>query len=85
MSKHSLSAQGTIEYLLIVGIIVIVALGVVGLLSEFVDNGGSANADFSKMYWQSQSLAITESVQDENGKLLIIVKNNFGEQVTMLS
>jgi hypothetical protein len=83
MCKKSSSAQGTIEYLLIVGVVVVVSLVVVGLLTGFLSQGSQVNSISSRAYWQSQSLAIIDSVQDNNGKLLIVVRNNSSENLTL--
>jgi hypothetical protein len=54
-------AQGTIEYLVIIGVVVVVALGVVGVVSDIASTSGVADTQ-TKAYFESQTpFAIIES------------------------
>jgi hypothetical protein len=79
------SAQGTTEYLVIVGIVVVISLVVVGLMTGFLSQGSGVSDKSSKLYWQTQPLAIIDSQVDSNGYLIISIKNNTGEQNTITS
>jgi hypothetical protein len=78
-------AQGTIEYLLIVGVVIVVSLFVVGILTDFLSQGSQLNPGSSKLYWQSQELAVIDSAQDGNGKLLLVLMNNSVENIVINS
>jgi hypothetical protein len=59
--------QGTIEYLVILAIIVVISLLVVSLI---VTSGGSAesiSSTQSQVYWKTQTIAITDAVADYEG------------------
>jgi hypothetical protein len=72
-------AQGTIEYLVIIAIVVVIALVVVSILTGFLDQGSQVNEKQSKLYWQTQPLAIIDSQTDSQGNILVALKNNTDE------
>jgi hypothetical protein len=76
-------AQGTIEYLLIIAVVVVIALVVVSLLTGFLDNTGGIDEQSTKIYWSSQPVAITDSLADNNGSAQIVVKNNTDGIITL--
>ena len=78
-------AQGTIEYIVIIAIVVVLALVVVGVLINQTSSAGNVSSSVSKAYWQSQPLAITDSLVDSNGNLIITLKNNTSELGTITS
>ncbi len=73
--------QGTIEYLVILAIIVVIALIVVGLLLQTTSVGGGIGESQSKTAWQStEPFAIIDFAQadGDDGNLTLVVKNNSG-------
>ncbi len=78
-------AQGTIEYLVIIAIVVVIALVVVSLLLGQMNSAGTTNEQNSKLYWSSQPLAITDSIIDDNGTMLLVIKNNTGDWIELTS
>jgi hypothetical protein len=83
MQSHQ--AQGTIEYLIIIAIIIVIALVVVGLMSGFLNQGSRVNEMTSKAYWQAQELAVIDMGVDSNGDGKLIIKSNMPENVTITS
>jgi hypothetical protein len=82
---QTISAQGTLEYLVIIAIVIVIALVVVGLLTGFFSQGTQVNETQSKIYWQTQPLAITDSLTDSSGNMIIVIKNNTSENQTINS
>ncbi len=79
----SSSAQGTIEYLVIIAIVVVIALIVVSLLLGQMGSASTTNEQGSKLYWSSQPLAITDSIVDNNGTILLVLKNNTSDRLSL--
>jgi hypothetical protein len=90
-------AQGTIEYLVIIGVVVVVALGVVGVVSDIASTSGVADTQ-TKAYFESQTpFAIIESragavpqsgCTDEcakNREIVLFLKNNSNERLIIKS
>jgi uncharacterized protein (UPF0333 family) len=79
--------QGTIEYLVILAIIVVIALIVVGLLLQTTDVGGGIGESTAKTAWKSaEPFAIMDYAQAENdGNLTIVLKNNSGAVLDLTS
>ncbi|MFA5763702.1 MAG: hypothetical protein WC915_02730 [archaeon] len=69
-------AQGTIEYLVIIAVVVVIALVVVGILTGFLGNGSDVDEKSSKIFWSSQVVGIDDSLADADGNAQIVVKNN---------
>lgn len=75
-------AQGTIEYLVIIAIVVVIALVVVGLLLQILGNFGGANETALKTSWKTaEPWAIQDwsASGDSGGTLTIVLKNNTAE------
>jgi hypothetical protein len=71
------NAQGTIEYLIIVAIVIVIALIVVGILLQLMGQGSGVNETSSKIAWQSaQPWGIIEWNVDSNENLELILQNN---------
>ena len=54
-------AQGTIEYLVIIAVVVVISLVVVGILVGFLGTGSEVGEQSSQLSNWSNSLAITET------------------------
>ncbi|MFA5763635.1 MAG: hypothetical protein WC915_02395 [archaeon] len=78
-------AQGTIEYLVIIAIVVVIALVVVSILTGFVGQAPLVSEKESKLYWQSQELAVTDLVVDSEGDGKIVIKSNIDQPITITS
>ncbi|MCX6801267.1 MAG: hypothetical protein NTZ73_03705 [Candidatus Diapherotrites archaeon] len=84
MQTHSkLSAQGTIEYVVLLAIIVVIGLVVVVLASDFVDSTPGINKGRADLFWSSQGLAIVDAGADSNGDAIFKFKNSGLEEVTV--
>jgi hypothetical protein len=75
--SKEVQAQGTIEYLIIVAIVIVIALIVVGILLQLMGQGSGVNETSSKIAWQSaQPWGIIEWNVDTDGNLQLILQNN---------
>jgi hypothetical protein len=81
-SKKS-KAQGTLEYLIIISIIVVIALVVVGILTGFLGTGSDVSVSENKLFWSSQALGIADAGVDEQGDAFFVVTNNTGSSITL--
>ena len=70
-------AQGTIEYLVIIAIVVVIALVVVGLLLQVMNQGSGIPETSSRTAWKSsQPLAIVDWTRNTDGNITLVLKNN---------
>jgi len=69
-------AQGTIEYLIIIAIVIVIALVVVGLLVNQTNSISAVSGSTSKLSSYSQELAVKEFIVNADGNALIILQNN---------
>lgn len=70
-------AQGTIEYLIIVAIVVVIALVVVNLLLGFLSGTSGISEQTSKTTWaSSEPWGMTEWTMSTGGYLTVVLKNN---------
>ena len=78
-------AQGTIEYLVIIAIVVVIALVVVGLLLQILGNFGTMSETSVKTSWKSaEPWAIIDwSRSSATGVTTLILKNNSSETLTL--
>jgi hypothetical protein len=81
-SKKSI-AQGTIEYLVIIAVVVLLSLVVVGLVLTQTDSGSNTVGVASKIAMKSSGIGITEAVSGEDGNLFLNFVNNLGETITV--
>ena len=78
-------AQGTIEYLVIIAIVVVIALVVVGLLLQILGNFGSMSETSLKTSWKSaEPWAITDWSASTTS-LMLVIKNNSAETISFNS
>ena len=77
------SAQGTIEYLVILAIVVVIALVVVALLVNQADSFQGVSSSVSKLGSSSGSISISEAVVGVDGNGLITFTNNSGGFLTI--
>jgi len=77
-------AQGTIEYLVIIAIVVVISLVVVGLLMNQVGSSENISKSSSKISGLAQSIGITESlVEPVDGNFVLRLLNNSGDSITV--
>jgi hypothetical protein len=74
-------AQGTIEYLVIMAVIIVIGLLVVGMASTFLDSSSGISNTNNKLnnILGSGGISILESALDESGNGAIVFKNTSGE------
>ncbi len=76
-------AQGTIEYLVILAVIVVVSLIVVSLMINSTAPAQGISGTTAQIASVSSPIAITESIVDEDGNYFLKIGNNTGENVTI--
>lgn len=74
-------AQGTIEYLVILAIIVVVALIVVSLMVNSTAPAGNISGGVSKLSTQSAPISIVDASVNPDGEVYLKLGNNVGENV----
>ncbi len=76
--------QGTIEYLVIIAVIVVMALVVVALISSVGSDSGEIQLKNSRAYWSAQSpLAIIDSKVETDGTITLIIKNTSASSLSL--
>ena len=81
---EKVNAQGTLEYLVIIGVVVVVALVLVGLLSGFFGSASGVSLTSNKAFWLTQSLGLSEAGVDSEGDTFFVLSNNSGENITLV-
>ncbi len=77
--------QGTIEYLVIIAIVVVIALVVVGLLLQIMGNFGGTGEQSAKIAWSSsEPWAITDWSLTDN-TLTLVLKNQTADTMHLNS
>ena len=77
-------AQGTIEYLVIFAVVIVIGLFVVSLLLNLFSNTDSSEK-LSKLEWSSKEVALLDGIIDEDGNWVLVIKNNGSERITLQS
>ena len=68
--------QGTIEYLVIIGVVVTISLVTVGLSTQVLDSGSDIPETSAKMTWKSaQPFAVVDWKMGTDGKMIVVLKN----------
>ncbi|MDD4251198.1 MAG: hypothetical protein PHX27_03335 [Candidatus ainarchaeum sp.] len=76
LNKKEVSGQGTIEYLVIVAIVIVIALVTIGILLQLLGQGSGIGKTGSEIAWMSaQPFGITDW-QLKDGNLILILQNN---------
>ena len=81
--NKKISGQGTIEYLIIIAIIVVIGLVVVGLMSGMMSPASGTSQSLNKAGNWTNSIALTESSVNPDGNYLVRLVNNTGEEITI--
>ncbi|MFT4326977.1 MAG: hypothetical protein ACMXYK_05735 [Candidatus Woesearchaeota archaeon] len=69
-------AQGTIEYLVIIGVIVVIALVVVSMLAGFADSGTSVVTTTQRAELLTGPIAVTDTIVTPDGNFLLEMRSN---------
>lgn len=69
-NKNNLSGQGTIEYLVIIAIVIVISLAVVSILSGFIGTSGDASLNNQHLSNQIQNVALMDVLKNPNGNIL---------------
>jgi hypothetical protein len=75
--------QGTIEYLLIIGVLIVIALITVSVLSGMMGAGGGIDETTSQTYWKSQLLSVTDIAVDPQGDGKLVITNKDASPLTV--
>lgn len=76
-------AQGTIEYLVILAIIVVVSLIVVSLLLNSTTQAQGTTQGIEQLATSTAQLALSEALINEDGNYFLKIKNNTGNNATI--
>ncbi|MEK6958727.1 MAG: class III signal peptide-containing protein [archaeon] len=76
-------AQGTIEYLVIIAIVVVIALVVVGLLLQIMNQGSNVPESSAKAAWKASApIAIMDwSASATDGNIQLVFRNNSADTI----
>ena len=84
LGKFSSRAQGTIEYLVIIAVVIVLSLVVVGLVITQIDNSSQVSSSGNQLGLKSQVIGVTESLIDPNdGNFVVRLLNNSGDVITV--
>jgi hypothetical protein len=77
--------QGTIEYLVILGIIILIGLVVVGLSTNFLEQTEQINASTNRVDSSIgiTGISITENILDDSGNGAVTLQNTSNDQITL--
>jgi hypothetical protein len=82
--KNELSkAQGTIEYLVIIAIVVVLSLGVVGMLAGNTNEVTNISSNTKDLSSQSSQISVSDVVVDARGDGIITLANNSGGNLSV--
>ncbi|MFA5126352.1 MAG: LamG domain-containing protein [archaeon] len=80
MSPH---AQGTLEYLVVIAVVVVISLVVVGLLVTQTDSASSVSSSAFRVSQVSGLISVSEAVVGVDGNGLVTLTNNSGGALTV--
>lgn len=82
----SKKAQGTIEYLIIISVVIVVSLIVVGITTGILNNNiDSTNQTNLKLAWLTKEISVIDAVAASDGTASFVLKSNMGEFITINS
>ncbi len=83
VSQNS-EAQGTIEYLVIIAVVIVISLVVVGLLTGIFSNSASqVSGNIEGLTPAADGIMVADSVLDPQGDALVSLENNSGDTITI--
>jgi hypothetical protein len=78
--------QGTIEYLVIIAIVVVIALVVVGILLQILDQGAAIPEQSAKIAWKSANpWGVVDWSMSSASRLSVVLQNNSPETLTFVA
>ena len=77
------NAQGTVEYLIIIAVVVVLSLIVVGIVITQVDNSQQVSASSGKLGLWTNSVSVTETAVSSDGNFFVKLLNNTGDFITV--
>jgi len=83
MLYKNLRAQGTIEYLVIIGVVAVIALFVVGMSLSFISTSSGVDSKVNKITTQSSVISVTDSSVTSDGNYLLRIENHDFENYTI--
>ncbi len=82
--NSSSKAQGTVEYLVIVSVVIVLSLVVVGLVLTQVDSSQQVSSSSNALGLSTQVIGVTESlVSPSDGNFVVKLLNNSGDFITV--
>jgi hypothetical protein len=78
-SPNQSKAQGTIEYLIIIAIVVVIALVVISILTGFLSTGTEIDSDSSQIKALAGEFSLTDLAVTTDGNFVLNIKNNLPE------
>ena len=75
--------QGTIEYLVIIAVVVVISLIVVGLVLNQTSSVSATDQKTTNLAWKTKELQIMDFAADAEGRGTIIINSNLPEGVTI--
>ncbi len=81
--NSSSKAQGTVEYLIIVSVVIVLSLIVVGLVLTQVDNSKEVSSSSGKLGLWTNSISVTETAVSNDGNFFVKLLNNTGDFITV--
>ncbi len=83
-SKQNSTAQGTIEYLVILAVVVVIGLAVVAISSGFFDNAVLETQGGKQLLGSvSSNIVVREAIVDNEGTALLSLENNTSEELIL--
>ena len=77
------NAQGTVEYLIIIAVVIVLSLIVVGLVITQVNNSQQVSASSGKLGLWTNSISVTETAVSSDGNFFVKLLNNTGDVITV--
>ncbi|MDD4251341.1 MAG: hypothetical protein PHX27_04085, partial [Candidatus ainarchaeum sp.] len=83
IKKNNFSGQGTIEYLMIIGIVVVIGLSVATIFTGFFDNTDSIIGSNQDIALLTKDIAITDVLLNPTGTYAVNLKSNLPNNITI--
>ncbi|MFA6064252.1 MAG: SBBP repeat-containing protein [archaeon] len=84
LPRASYRGQGTVEYLVIIAVVVVLSLVVVGIISSLGSgSAGTVSTTASKLSQSTNSISINDAVVDNDGNGILSLTNNSGGSLTI--
>lgn len=75
--------QASVEYLVILAVVLIIALVVVAALGGFIDIGRQAGPQASKTYWRTAEIGLLDWAISSTGDDTLVIKNNMDYRINV--